>query len=316
MPAASISAGPIGPEPIAYLNGQWVPASRAVIQLYDIGFIQGVTVAEQLRTFGGTLYRLEQHLERLQRSLSIIGVQPRQTMDELATLAREMVTRNYPLLARGDDLGLAMLVTPGPSLPIAPKNVSNEPTVCLYTNPVAFATFAAALRTGQSLVTTDVRQVPPSCWPPELKCRSRMHYYLADRAARAIDPTARALMLNEHNHVMEASTANVVLYFRDEGFVSPPKEDILPGITVGALADLAKQLGYPFSYRTVTVEDVAQADEVFLTSTSPCIIPCVRLNGRAIGTGTPGEVFKRFITAWSDQVGVSIIDQAQAFAHR
>lgn len=303
-------------EPVAYLNGQWLPASQAAIQLYDIGFIQGVTVSEQLRTFGGLLYRLEQHLERLQRSHAIIGVHPKQLMTEVAEIAREVTRRNHALLAPGDDLGLAILVTPGPSLAFAPTDTPHEPTVCIHTHPVAFHTFADAFLSGQSLVTTDIRQVPTSCWPPELKCRSRMHYYLADRAARAIEPGARALMLDEHDHVTEASTANLVLYYRDEGLVSPPKEVILPGISVSALADIAQQLGIGFSYRTVTVDDVARADEAFLTSTSPCVIPCVRLNGRPIGTGVPGEVFGRLMAAWSQLVGVQIIDQAQQFANR
>lgn len=303
-------------EPIAYLNGQWLPASQAVISLYDIGFIQGVTVAEQLRTFAGVLYRLDQHLERLQRSLSIIGVQPKQSLSELANVAREVARRNHPLLADGDDIGVGILVTPGPALAIAPQDARHEPTVCIHTNPVAFSTFADKFSAGQSLVTTNVRQVPTACWPAELKCRSRMHYYLADRAARAIDPAARALMLDEHDHVTEASTANIVLYYRDEGLVSPPKESILPGISVSALAEIAAGLGYRFSYRDVTLDDVNRADEVFLTSTSPCIIPCVRLNGRPIGTGVPGEVFNRLIAAWSELVSVPIIDQARKFAHR
>jgi branched-subunit amino acid aminotransferase/4-amino-4-deoxychorismate lyase len=141
-----------------------------------------------------------------------------------------------------------------------------------------------------------------------------MHYYLADRAARLKEPGARALMLDAANHVTEASTANLVLYYRGEGLVSPPKEHILPWISVEALADIARNLGERFSYRIVTVDDVARADEVFLTSTSPCMVPCVRLNGRPIGTGTPGEAFHRLMSAWNKKVGIQIIEQAERFA--
>lgn len=303
-------------EPVAYLNGQLLPASQATIQLYDVGFIQGVTVSEQLRTFQGRLFRLEHHLERLKNSLAIIGVQPKQSFAELSQIATDVAQRNHALLTKGDDLGLAILVTPGPSSAFAPPEAPHEPTVCIHTHPVAFHTFAKQLREGQSLVTTNVRQVPSSCWPVELKCRSRMHYYLADRAARAIDPSARALMLDEHDQVTEASTANVVLYMPDEGFVSPPLEAILPGISVSSLEEIALELGYRFSYRVVKVEDVATAQEVFLTSTSPCIIPCVRLNHRPIGAGVPGATFARLMQAWSERVGVSIIEQAQEFALR
>src|SRR2546423_14868524 len=101
-------------EPLAYLNGRILPFSQAALSLTDGGFVQGVTVAEQLRTFGGKLFRLDQHLIRLARSLEIIGIDPGLTTGELAEIARELAAKNYGLLNPGDDLGLSMFVTPGP----------------------------------------------------------------------------------------------------------------------------------------------------------------------------------------------------------
>src|SRR5690242_10164996 len=98
------------PEPIAYLNGEWIPASQAVIPVTDAGFMQGVTVAEQLRTFGGQLFELPRHLARLQRSLKIIGVDLPISAAELADRANELAARNHGLLQSGDDLGLSMFV--------------------------------------------------------------------------------------------------------------------------------------------------------------------------------------------------------------
>lgn len=304
------------PEPIAFSNGQLLPASQLAISVFDTGFVQGVTVAEQLRTFGGRLFRLEQHLERLRRSLDIIDVDPGLTTAELAGIAEHVARHNHALLAAGDDLGLSVFVTPGPYAGFAPAEAGSRPTVCLHTFAIAFHTFAEKFARGQSLVVTDVAQVPNTCWPPELKCRSRMHYFLADRAARRIDPEARALMLDAAGFVTEASTANVVVYYRDQGLVSPPREKILPGISVAVMADLSQKLGVPFSYRDLTVADIDRADEVFLTSTSPCVLPVTRLNGQPIGTGQPGELFGRLLTAWSELVGVDIAAQARRFAVR
>ena len=188
-----------------------MPASLAAVSVTDAGFVQGTTVAEQLRTFGGKLFRLEAHLERLFRSLAIVEVDAGLKIEEFARIAEELVARNHALLARGDDLGLSMFVTPGPYPPMA-SGPPLGPTVCMVTFPPRFDLWASKYRGGESLATTDVQQVSARCWPPELKCRSRMHYYLADRQARKRYPGSRALMLDEVGFITEATTANIVLY--------------------------------------------------------------------------------------------------------
>lgn len=294
------------PKSLALQNGQLLPASQVAVPVDDAGFMLGVTIPEQLRTFQGQLFRLEQHLDRLFRGLAIIGVEIPFTRDELAADARKLVAHNHALLEPGDDLGLTMFVTPGPYVPTPGRG----PLVCMYTRPLPLRSFAPLYEFGQDLVTTPVRQVPADCWPVELKCRSRMHYWLADRAARHIDPGARALMLDHEDFVTEASTANLVIFRVGEGLVSPPKESILPGISMATLADLAGELGLAFSHRPLRVADVMAADEVLLCSTSACVWPVLRVNGQAIGSGRPGETFRRLIDAWSRHVGVDIIAQA------
>lgn len=303
------------PEPQAYLNGQFVPASEAVLPVFDAGFVQGTTVAEQLRTFGGRLFRLREHVERLFHSLAIVQVDPGHTFDRFVEVAEELVAINHALLAGGDDLGLAMLVTPGDYRAIASGQPSG-PTVCLHTFPLRFDLWVAKYQNGESLATTDIEQVPPSCWPPQLKCRSRMHYYLADRQAAERHPGSRALLLDHQGCVVEATTANVVLYRNDAGLAVPPADKILPGISLAVLLELAEELEVDFDHRDLKPADVAIADEVFLTSTSPCMVPVVNFNGRQIGSGRPGAMFARFISAWSDLVGLDVVEQAQRFAMR
>lgn len=303
-------------EPWAYLQGRFLPASQAVIPVTDGGFVQGVTVAEQMRTFGGKLFRLEQHLARLTRSLAIVGIELGMPVEKLGEIARELAAKNHSLLQQGDDLGLSMFVTPGPYSTFAGSGVALGPTIGLHTYPLPFHLWREKYERGESLVVTDVMQVPSNCWPTELKCRSRMHYYLADKAARAKEPGARALMLEERGFVTEASTANILVYYRDVGLVSPPKEMILPGVSAAVVEELAGKLEIPFSYRQLTVDDVAAADEALLCSTSPCIWPVTRLNGQPIGDGKQGEIARRLLAAWSELVGVDIAAQAQQFSAR
>ncbi len=313
-------------QPIAFLDGRWIPASAAAVPVDDAGFVLGAAVTEQLRTFAGKLFRLDGHLARLARSLEIVGLAPGMTLAQLAAAAEKLAAHNHRLMAPDDDLRLSIVVTPGshpaygPPLrqPLSQRAgqftaQSSAPMVCLHTHPLAFHLWAGKYRSGQALATTGVRQVPEQCWPAELKCRSRMHYYLADRAAAAADPEARALLLDAQGFVTEASTANLLIYRRGEGIVSPPWNKVLHGISVSVAAELARQLDIPYHHRDLTPDEVAAADEAMLTSTSTCILPVTRLSGRPIGTGLPGKVFSKLLAAWSEMVGLDIAAQAGKF---
>ena len=298
--------------PRAFFNGRFLSAEDLRVEVHDAGFVQGVTVAEQMRTFGGQLFRLDEHLARLRHSLEIVGVEG-VDLQELADAARELAASNHSLLDSGDDLGLSLFVTPGPYPTFAPPGPP-QPTIGMHSYPVPFHLWAAKYAEGQRLVVSQTRQVPDNCWPPELKCRSRMHYYLADREAEQQDPGSRALLLDQDGLVNEASTANIVVFNSEEGFVSPPLERILPGVSVAVLKELSSGLGVAFTHRPLTVEDVAAADEVLLSSTSPCLLPVTSLDGQPIADGRASEMLGRALSAWSELVGVDIIAQAQRFA--
>jgi branched-chain amino acid aminotransferase len=301
-------------EAVAYLNGHILQARLATLPIDDAGFVLGATVTEQLRTFHGRLFRTARHLERLRHSLDICGIDPPIDTAEFGRIAEELVARNHPLFAPGEDLGLVIFVTPGAYAALAGRE--SPPTVGLHTFPLAFGRWAKGYRDGAALVTTSIEQVPPQCWPAELKCRSRMHYYLADQQAAATEPGARALLLDAAGRVSETSTANVLIHLADTGLISPPRSRVLPGVSLEVVIDLAGKLGIPFIEREFRPADVAAADEVLLSSTPNCLLPVTRFDGRAIGGGKPGPVFKRLLAAWSEMVGVEIDEQAARFSTR
>jgi branched-chain amino acid aminotransferase len=298
----------------AYFNDRFVPATDAVIPVTDAGFVQGTTVAEQLRTFGGRLFRLQQHVDRLFRSLEIVEVAPPMTRQQFIETATELAARNHRLLAPGDDLGLGIFVTPGSYAPMTPEP-STGATVGMHTFPLRFELWAGKYELGEALATTDVAQVPDGCWPSELKCRSRMHYFLADRQARSRFPGSRALMRDEQGFVTETTTANIVLV-EGSRLVTPPRHKVLSGISLAALGELTGKLGLPFEQRDLRPEDLLAADEVFMTATSNCMLPVVRLNGEPIGGGKPGPMYRRLLAAWSAEVGLDIAAQAASFSQR
>jgi branched-chain amino acid aminotransferase len=302
-------------EPEAYLGGRWIPAAEATVSVGDTGFVLGATIAEQLRTFGGKIFRMEDHLARLGQSLETAGIDPAMPMSRFGELGKELVAKNHRLLAEGDDLGLCMFVTPGPYASY-PPNATPGPIVCLHTYPLPFRLWSQCYDKGQGLVTVDVEQISPRTLPPELKCRSRMHYFLADRQAAAIEPGSRALLLDSQGFITETSTANVLIYRRSEGLISPPAEKILHGISQIELGQLAAESGIPLLHREITLDEVAAADEVLLCSTPYCLLPVTRLGGQPIGNGTPGKLYDGLLSSWSKQSGVDIAAQARKFASR
>jgi len=300
---------------LAYLNGRLVGAASAAISVVDSGFVLGAAVTEQVRTFGGRLFHMDDHLQRLRRGLEIIGVDPGLDSRRLAAIAEELVAHNHALLAEGDDLGLSVFVTPGPSRSYAGARLI-EPTVCLHTYPLPFASWAEKYRTGQALVVSSVEQTPPQCWPPELKCRSRMHYYLADRQADQRRPGARAVLLDRSGHVTEASTANILMYRAGDGLIAPPQGTVLPGISQAVVTQLAAALGIATAQHSFAPAELASADEVLLTSTPWCLLAATHLDGRPIAGGVPGPAFGRLMRAWSELVGLDVVAQAERFADR
>jgi branched-subunit amino acid aminotransferase/4-amino-4-deoxychorismate lyase len=266
-------------------------------------------VTERLRTFRGQVFRREEHLARMRQSLEIVGLDAGRIVAELGRALLEFVDRNRGQIADSDDWSIVAFVTPG-------VVGAERPTVCVHGHPLPFDQWASRYDAGMSVVISDVRQVPGNCWPPELKCRSRMHYYLADRRAAEQQPDARAILLDQEGYVGEATTANVLVHRAGEGLVTPPAENILFGVSLGVTRDLAARLGVPFVTRRLTVDEFRLADEAMLTSTSICVQPIVACDRQPIGTGRPGPIYRQLLSAWSELVGVDVAAQARRWAAR
>ncbi len=299
---------------IAYWNGTWVPSAELSISPEDLGFTMGISVVERLRTMDGHLYQVDKHLARLQRSLAIVGFDAKSLCAEIEGVFEDFLQRNGSLITKGDDWSVATFITPGITLGAFAS--ASKPTICVHGYPLLFNHWAMQYETGVEAVIVDVKLVPENCWPPEMKCRSRMHYYLADRQAETRQPGARAILLDQDNFVGEGSTANVVAYFADRGLVTPRRSKVLPGVTQEVLYELADSLDIPHGEADLLPEEFAEADEIFFTSTSICLLPVVRLDGKPVGSGKPGPIYHRLMAAWSESVGIDIVQQALRFRVR
>lgn len=299
-----------------FLYGQFVPASQARLAIYDAGVVLGATVTEMTRTFRQQPWRLEDHIDRLLRSLKYTRMEPGLTRDDFLRVTHELVAHNAALVAPTDELGIIHFVTAG-EFPVYAGSSGNAaratPTVCIHTFPMPFELWAKKAEKGQHLVTPAIRHVPPQCFDPKMKYRSRMHYYLADQEARVADPEAAALLLDLQGNVTETGGANFLIVERGT-IVSPPTTNILPGISRATVMELAAQLGIPVVERDFQVYNVINADEAFTASTPYCLLPVTKINGLTIGDGHPGPVYRRLLTAWSERVGIDIAAQVQDVA--
>lgn len=309
-------------EALVYLNGRMVLASQAHVAIYDAGLVMGATVTEQTRTFHRVPYRLEAHLDRFFHALAAVGFEIEETPDDLAAISLTLIEQNARLLPPGEELGLIHFATAGEiaaysgfergfrhslveSAQTTVPAAFERPTVCAHTFPLDGRRWTAALRHGAHLVIPSIRQIPPECIDPAIKCRSRMHYYLADRLAKAVDRRAWALLLDLHGHITETSSANFLIVERG-ALVSPKLNETLPGISRATIIELAQRLGVAFIERDVLPSEALAADEAWLTSTPYCLLPVVTIDGTPIGNGKPGPLYRKFMAAWSELVGLDI----------
>lgn len=297
-------------QPIAYLNGQFVPIANAVLSVFDLGVVAGASVTEMGRTFKHVPFRLEDHLSRLEASLEITGIRPGISRADLEGICRKVISENSRHIPTDHDLGLIIFVTAGQNLTYlgrASLPVAKTPSVCVHTFPLPFELWADAYETGLHLVTTSVKSVPDDVIDSRVKHRNRLHWHLADIEAKGIDPTAMALLTDHDGFLTETATGNLCVV---EGTtILTPEKHVLEGISRNVVSELASSLGLTFGLTRLTPEDLLRCNEAFLTSTPHCLVPVTQFNHQPIGNGQPGPVYRRLLAAWSDLVGFDIARQ-------
>lgn len=298
-------------EPIVYLNGGFVPASQAAIRIYDLGIILGATLTEMTRTFAHVPFRLDDHLDRLYRSCKYAGIQPSLSRDEMRGKTLELIETNCELIAPESDLGIVHFITPGENEIYAGSAAGSArltPTVCIHSFPLPFRVWRHLFEPGAHCVTPALRHIPPQCLDPKSKNRSRLHWWLADQQTHAVDPEAITLLLDLDGNVTECAGSNFVVV-EDRTVYSPTTRNILQGVSLLTVRELAAERGLDWIEKDIQPYDVANADEAWLTTTPYCIAPCTRFNNIPVGSGKPGPLFKELLTAWSSRVGLDIEKQ-------
>jgi branched-chain amino acid aminotransferase len=265
-----------------YIGGRWVHPHEATISINDTAILRAYSVFESLRTYDRRPFHLDEHLTRLYRSAQLIDLEIPYSREQITTIVHEVIERNTYKHAT-----IRVFVTGGETEDsILP---SGKPVLVVLITPLGERDMQR-FATGSRVITTHLQRIMPE---------AKTNNYVA--AVRALKEAARrnasdALFVNEQGHVLEATRSNFFI-FRGDILVTP-RQGILIGVTRNVVLDLARGR-FPIEKRPILLDELAQAGEAFITSSSKEILPVVQIDDLVIGDSRPGphtyELEQRFI---------------------
>jgi branched-chain amino acid aminotransferase len=272
-----------------YISGRLYDKDEATISVYDHGLLYGDGVFEGMRSYGGRVFRLQEHLERLWNSAKAIWLQIPMSRQQLAAAVVDTLEANQI-----QDGYVRLVVTRGAgTLGLDPTKTSH-PQVIIITDHIELYP-EEFYRNGLEIVSVSTIRNHPAALNPRIKSLNYLNNILAKIEGFQAG-CVEALMLNHHGEIAECTGDNIFLV-RNERLVTPPVEaGILEGITRQAVMELAHQAGYPVAEVSLTKHDVYIADECFLTGSAAEVVPVVKVDSRAIGTGKPGKITLELMT--------------------
>lgn len=293
---------------VVYLNGAFVPEAEAKLSIYDLSVMQAAAAFEMTRSFNGQHFKIDAHINRLRQSLNLLGIpDPCPGEYEYQELCGEVTIRNDH--GPGEEHRLLIVVSPGcaPMYKDLDGTISH-PFVYIADFPLRYTVqgFSKYFTEGVHCVTSAIQQVPDACIPSQAKHRSRLHFHLAQQQA---PEGTWPIVMNAYGVYCEAPGANLVTV--KNGRVGIIRKLALPGISLTTVQELAD--GYEDEWPQVWKRSSGPLDELWLTGTPFCMLPVVSLDGKPIGDGTIGPVYRETLKKWSALVGVDIQAQIEAW---
>ncbi len=278
-----------------YLDGAFVDAADAKISVFDHGLLYGDGVFEGIRLYQKCVFRLEEHLERLEYSAKAILLKMPLTRGELAEAVCESCRRNGLV-----DGYIRLLVTRGlGNLGLSP-NSCKKPSVIIIADKIQLYPPEVYAK-GLTIVTVPTRRISPAALSPAIKSLNYLNNIMAKMEA-AQQGALEAIMLNDQGFVAEGTGDNLFLVHKGVLYTPDVSTGALKGITRQVIFEVVQELGLTLHERNLTRYDVWCADECFLTGTAAEVIPVVSVDGREIGSGRPGPTTARLLDAFHARV--------------
>ncbi|MBC7965171.1 MAG: aminotransferase class IV [Fuerstia sp.] len=295
--------------PIAWMNGELIPYAQAAVPVWDLGVVAGASVSEMARTFAHKPFRLAQHLDRLQNAIRSLGFPEPYDRQQILHGIQGVLAHNLSLIPDHRDLGIVIFSTAGPNPTYLGSELAKrtQATTAVHTFDLPLETWRPQLRDGVRLRTTSVRQIPDDCFDVSLKVRNRLHWWLADQEATQLEPGSKALLLDHAGFITETSTSAVHLVCH--GRIITSDSSVLNSLSSQLVEEFAGTLGIPFERRPIPFGEFRYASEAFLSSSAATLLPVSHVNGEQVGKTIPGPVFSQMAAAWSELVGIDIVQQ-------
>ncbi|MGD9721403.1 MAG: branched-chain-amino-acid transaminase [Pirellulales bacterium] len=266
-----------------WINGRLYEKHDAKISVYDHGLLYGDGVFEGLRSYGGKVFRLEAHLQRLWNSAKAIALEIPMSREQIGRAIEETLKANG--LADGY---IRLVVTRGAGTLGLDPNRTADPQVIVITDHIAVYPEELYLE-GLEIITASTLRNHPAALNPRIKSLNYLNNILAKIECLQAG-CMEALMLNHKGEVAECTADNIFLV-RNGVLLTPPTDaGVLEGITRDAVIELARTGGREVREVPITRHDVYIADECFLTGTAVEVIAVVKVDSRAIGSGKPGPI--------------------------
>ena len=296
-------------ERVAYYNGEILPESQVLLPFRDRGFLFGDAVFDTARTFEHKPFRLKEHVDRLYRSLRYLRIYPGLSPAETVSISEQVLERNLHLIDKEDDYWMTQRVSRGSLSVERDLSSSGRPTVIVECTPLPLKARAKLFRDGVEVIVPATRRPGPEVQSPRAKTHNYLNLVLADMEARAVNPAAWAVLLDQQGNLAEGLGSNLFLV-RDGRLLTPMARNVLPGVSRATVIELAESLAIPFAEQDLDLYDAYTAEEAFLTSTSLCMCPIKSINGALVGGGKfPGPVTQRLTDAYIKLAGCDFVAQ-------
>src|SRR5262245_9356123 len=289
--ALATSPQPLAPAPRSmslkiYISGKFYDKENAKISVYDHGLLYGDGVFEGMRSYGGKVFRLKQHLERLWASAKAIWLKIPMSHEEMAKAVNETLATNGI-----KDGYIRLVVTRGAGALGLDPNKCSDPQVIVIADHIQLYP-KEMYENGLEIVTASTIRNHSAALSPRIKSLNYLNNIMAKIEGLQAG-CVEALMLNAKGEVAECTGDNIFIVRK--GVIQTPPIDagILEGITRDAVIELAAEMKVPLQQIALTRHDIFIAEECFLTGSAAEIIPVVKLDSRVVGDGKPGPITKK-----------------------
>jgi len=278
-----------------YVNGKFFTKETAKISVFDHGFLYGDGIFEGIRAYGGRVFRLKEHIDRLYNGARGIMLDIPLTKEEMIQVVLETLRKNELR-----DAYIRLVVSRGSGdLGLDPRKCQKPTIICIADKIVLYP--EKLYSEGMEIITAATRRNRPEGVNAQMKSLNYLNNILAKIEAN-LAGVPEAMILNTEDYVAECTGDNIFIVKDGVLITPPPYVGILVGITRNAIIELAKKIGVKVEEKVFTRYEVFTADECFLSGTAAEAIPVVKVDGRPIADGKPGPITKKIIEAFKELI--------------